>query len=104
MAVMRFLASLFLLVAVIAMVDDATQSLITSKPFQASSMQQHWMEIAPNTLNGVKAGLNRAAGPQLWEAVLSPLLATPTFVLFGLLAALSGYAGRRRRRVEVFTN
>lgn len=104
MAVLRFLASLFLLVAVVALVADTTRSLNAAKPFAASTVQQHWAEVAPNSLASAKAGLNRAAGPRLWDSFLGPVLSVPTFVLFGLFSLVAGYLGRRRRRVDVFMN
>jgi hypothetical protein len=40
----------------------------------------------------------------LWNGLLGPILDIPTFLTFGALALLSGYAGRRRRSVRIFVN
>ena len=40
----------------------------------------------------------------VWEVGVRRLLLMPTWLLFALLGAVFAYAGRRRRRVNVFAN
>lgn len=104
MAVLRFLASLFLLIAVVALVSDWTRASLAGQPLALSAFSKHWSEIAPATLASTKAGIGKLAGPWLWDMVIGRLLAVPTVVLFGLMGLLAGYGGRRRRRVNVYIN
>jgi hypothetical protein len=103
MVVFRFLAALFLLVATIALVFDATPSVYGAAGFEATSLSAHWQDLAPNSFEAARTAVTGVA-PWLWNGVIAPLLAVPTFVTFGALALLSGYAGRRRRAVRVFVN
>jgi hypothetical protein len=103
MPVFRFLAAVFLLVAAIALVNDATPAVYGAGPFTLTSLDAHWQELAPSALAAAKTGAEGMA-PWLWQGVIAPLLTTPTCIAFGLLAVLSGYIGRRRRTVEIFVN
>ena len=104
MAVLRFLASLFLLAAVIAFAADVTQGLNGPGGFKASSFAQHWEQLSPKTLSSTKEVMSASRVSGLWTFGIAPIITLPSFVLFGLLAALAGYAGRRRRRVEIYIN
>jgi hypothetical protein len=105
MVVLRFLASLFLLIATVALVSDVTRATTGQAPaFTATAVGKHLADAAPATLNLARGAVSRSSVPWMWEALIAPLLRVPTFVLFGLLAALCGYAGRRRRRIDIFTN
>jgi hypothetical protein len=103
MAVFRFLAAVFLLVATVALVVDATPWVYGAGSFQATSLAGHWQDLAPSSLEAAKKAVSGLA-PWLWDGVISPLLDVPTFITFGALAVLSGYAGRRRRTINVFVN
>ena len=104
MAVFRFLASLFLLIAVVTLVADATLVSQGTASFHATSLGKHWADLAPSTLESAKAGVSRATLPWVWDTIIAPALAVPTFLFFGVLALLSGYAGRRRHRVDIYIN
>lgn len=104
MAVFRFLANLFLLIAVVALVADATPTGSEAHGFSASSLTNHWSELAPTSLEGAKAGISRVTYPWVWDSVIANVLAVPTFVMFGFLALMSGYIGRRRKRVDLYVN
>jgi len=40
----------------------------------------------------------------VWDLVIGKLLLLPAWSLFGALGMLAAYAGRRRRRTNVFAN
>jgi hypothetical protein len=103
MAVFRFLAAVFLLVATIALVVDATPSIYGAGPFEATSLSAHWHELAPSAFESARTAVS-GVSPWIWDSVIAPVLALPTFVSFGALALASGYAGRRRRTVRIFVN
>lgn len=104
MAVLRFIAGLLLLVAVIALVADLTPWLQGGKPFASTSFVKHWTDMAPATLKAAQASVTRAAGAWAWDLFVAKPIRLPTWMLFGMLAGLFGWLGRRRRRVDVFVN
>ncbi len=104
MAVFRFLAAVFLLVAVIALITDLTGPLSAGQPFSATTVETQWTEMAPATLQSTRAAVVKATAPWVWDDLIWPVLSVPTFLLFGVLALWSGYAGRRRHKVNIFVN
>jgi len=101
MAVFRFLAAVFLLVATIALVVDATPLVYGAAPFKATSLAAHWQDLAPSSYEAARKAVSNLG---IWDSLVVPLIGFPTFVIFGALALLAGYAGRRRRTVRVFVN
>ena len=104
MATLRFLAALFALVAIFALIADLTPSLTENGKFQATPLGAHWADLSPSTLASTRAGLTQRAGPGVWQVFDTVVLSTPTFGLFAGLALAFGYAGRRRRRVNIYVN
>ena len=104
MAALRFLASLFALVAVVALVTDATPAWNGTGPFEATSVIGHWKELAPVSLEAAQEAIIQSTPAWVWNTVVLSLLNLPTFVLFGLLAILSGYLGRHRHSLKVHIN
>lgn len=104
MAAFRFLAAVFLLIATIALVVDATPWVYGAGPLKATSLGGHWKELGATSHEAAKSALSDLMGPWLWDGVIGTLLAIPTFIAFGALALVSGYAGRRRKTVRVFVN
>jgi len=104
MAVLRFLSALFFLIAVTALAADATLLLAGDLTFRPASLQQRWSEIAPAVLNSVQMSLANQQLSWVWTMVISPLLSLPAVFLFAALGLLFGYAGRHRRRINVFVN
>ena len=104
MAALRFLAALFALVAVLALVSDATPSVQKQDAFAPTSFEAHWKALSPKTLESTQANLSQSLPPTVWKVLKSTVLAMPTFLLFGLLAAIFGYAGRHRHRINVYVN
>ena len=104
MAVFRFLAAVFLLVATIALVVDATPWVYGAEPFDATSLGEHWQEMGATSYSAAKSAVSAVTAPWVWERVIGGFLSLPTFVAFGGLALASGYVGRRRKTVRVFVN
>jgi hypothetical protein len=104
MAVFRFLASLFLLIAVIALVSDATPWSYGAGPLKSTSLAEHWAAISPTSLEGAKTAVMHRTLPFVWSGILAPVLSVPTFLMFGLLGVACGYAGRRRHKVNIYVN
>ena len=103
MAVFRFLAAVFLLVATVALVVDATPAVYGAGPFEATSLSAQWIELAPNSFEATRKSVSEVSA-WIWDGLIAPILDVPTFIAFGALALLSGYAGRRRKAVRIFVN
>jgi hypothetical protein len=104
MPVLRFLASLFALVAVVALVNDATPALNGSAPFKATTVIGYWQQLAPASLEAARDGITQGAAPWIWNPVILSVLGMPTPVLFGLLALVCGFLGRRRTANKMHIN
>jgi hypothetical protein len=100
---LRFLAGVFLLVATIAAVNDVTRSLAADRRV-VTSAHEHWSKLAPVTLAGARAAVEKRTHPMVWEWGLAPLLQLPAWGLFGLVGLVCAWAGRRRREVNIFAN
>ncbi len=104
MPVLRFLTGVFALVAVIALVADVTLALNGAKPFTMTTVMGYWEELAPASLQGARKAVMTAALPWVWDPLITSVLGRPTPVLFGLLAVLCGFLGRRREKMQVHIN
>jgi hypothetical protein len=101
---LRLLAGIFLLVAVMAAVNDVTRSMAAGARVPPVSTQEHWSRLAPVTLATARNAVQRKTHPLVWDPVLVSILRLPAWGLFGLVGALLAYAGRRRREVNIFAN
>jgi hypothetical protein len=104
MPVLRFLTSVFALVAVIALVVDATPALNGTRSFQMTSVIGFWQQLAPSSLESARTTVTNATVPWLWDQMILSVLNLPTPVLFGGLAILCGILGRRREEMKVHIN
>ena len=102
-AFLRFLAGVVLLVAVIAAVNDATRSLAANRVTMLSAYE-HWSKLAPGTLNATQGSVRRNTHPLVWDAGLAKVLQLPAWGLLGFVGLMLAYAGRRRRRVNIYAN
>jgi small basic protein len=100
----RALAGVFLIVAAVALASDLGPiTSRTERTFQPTPVLSHWQQTAPNSLSSVKAFFTARLRAWVWDAFSAPLR-LPTFVFFTMVAALFGYLGRHRRRVDIFAN
>ena len=104
MPVLRFLTSLFALVAVIALVADVTPALNGAAPFKLTSVAGHWQLLAPATFEAVHTAVTNATASWVWNSVIMSVLDLPTPVLFGILALVFGILGRRREEMKLHIN
>jgi hypothetical protein len=105
MGFLRFLAGVLLLVAVIAGIYDGTRALENrGAEFTMTSLGEQWSKVAPLSQKNAQAAVKRHTYPFIWDGLIQRLLLLPTWAVFGTLGLLAAYAGRRRRRVNVFAN
>jgi len=103
LAFFRFLAAVFLLIAVLAAVYDGTRTLAADK-LVTTSLLEHWSTLAPTLLDTARGAVKRSTHPLVWDLGLGKILLLPAALVLLALGALFAYAGRRRRRVNVFAN
>ena len=104
MAFLRLIAGALLLVATIAFVDDATRMQLSKKPFQSTSIHEHWQRLSPTSLKRFEASITRTAGTGGLGSLLRAPLALPTWGGFLGLGLLIGFLARRRRRPRTYAN
>ncbi len=104
MAVFRFLAALFALIAIVALVADGTPRLTGAGPFGSTSFETQWERISPNSLKSARESVSNSVSPAAWRGLEAAVLGFPTWGVFGTLALLCGFIGRRRHRINVFVN
>ena len=100
----RFLAGLFALVALVALVLDVTPTVNGGLPFRATTLAEHWKMLIPASFEGAKRSVTESPVAFLWPGVIEGLLNCTSFVALSILALLFGYVGRRRRRIKIFAN
>lgn len=103
MLVLRFIGSLFLLGAIIALTGDLSRPNRAGTPTFAS-LHKHWSDLAPQTLASTQKTVATRSHRLVWDPLIVSVLNVPAFVTFGGLAVLFLYLGRPRRRVEIFVN
>jgi uncharacterized membrane protein YfcA len=100
---LRFLAALFALLAVIAFAADFANAP-ASNSWISYSLLEHLQNFAPSLVASLKSQLTRAFGEWAWSPLMTGLLGLPAYLLFAAMALICGYAGRPRRRVQIFVN
>lgn len=101
---LRFLAFVFLLVAAIALVSDATPELDGYGRFEPTLFVEHWRSIAPNSVASAQKAVSDSTHPIIWSFGIAPLINLPTYLIFGVLGVLAAVTGRRREKLDVFVN
>ncbi|MCH9765750.1 MAG: hypothetical protein K0U34_07140 [Alphaproteobacteria bacterium] len=104
MSVLRFVATLCLLIALIALVADFTPTVAGARSFSLSSIEDHWKQVAPATFQSMEESVTGGRAGWVWTFIVGPLVAVPTAIMFAILAGLAGYIGRRRTRVKIYSN
>lgn len=102
-ALLRFLAGVCLLVAVIFAVNDATPVLGAGQA-GAVTMHHTWSAVSPTSLKAAQGAVQRYTHPALWDWGLLKILQLPAWTLFGVVGLILAFLGRRRRRVNVYAN
>ena len=104
MLALRFLGSLFLLIAVISLTADLSRPLPAAGNANYTSLMKHWSDFAPQSLATAQKTVQTKAHPVLWDPVIRYPLGLPAFATLGGLGLVLLYLGRPRRRVEIFVN
>jgi hypothetical protein len=103
MIYLRALAGLLLLIAVFAIVADVTRSLAAHN-LVLTPLLAHWERLSPTSLKNFEGLVSRTAGPVVWTLGVKRVLQVPAALLFLSLGLLASFLGRRRRRVDIYSN
>lgn len=103
MPALRFLGGLLLLLAVVILVADITNAGGSPLSGLTVSTAKHWAGLAPSLLAATQKSV-QTISPVLWDPVLKSFLAIPAWGLFAGFGAFLTYLGRRRRRINIYTN
>jgi hypothetical protein len=104
-AILRPFAVICLLVATLALAADLTRaSGAGGLGLAMTPVAAHWKSLSPQSLASVQASVQRTTHPLVWSAVISPLLQSPSWIVFGILGIIAAIASRRRRVVNVYAN
>lgn len=99
---MRFLAALFALFALIAFAADISRPAIEGQG--SISLLQHMQTLAPPLVAALERSVEHSIGAFVWNPVLISILSLPAWLIFLVLAVGAGLLGQPRRRVRIFAN
>jgi hypothetical protein len=102
-ALVRFMAGIVLLTAVIFAVNDATRAQASGRA-NYGSIYETWSSVSPATLNAARGAVQRYTHPLVWNWGVAKPLQLPAWVLLGVVGLMLAYVGRRRRRVNIYAN
>lgn len=101
---MRFLAALFALFALISFAADISRPIVDGQSPGTTSLLQHMQTLAPTFVAALQRTTENATATFVWNPVLTSILSMPAWLIFLLLAVGTGFLGRPRRRVRIFVN
>jgi hypothetical protein len=105
MIVLRFIGTVFLLLAVVAATADLTrahQQQLAHTTF--TSIGKHWEDLAPQSLKAARTTVQTKVSSFVWDPLISSVIGLPAWVSFGGLGRFCLYVGRRRRRIDIYAN
>ena len=89
-----------LLLAVVAIVYDGTETLARTGGLAVTPFETHWKAIAPRNYEAIQ---RMTPGP-LWSQGVSRIARLPAWLLLGGLGLGLAYLGRRRDETNIFAN
>ena len=101
--VLRFISGVLLLVATVALISEATRAQLGVPGAPFTPLLTQLTQSAPQSMATFQRGL-RNVHPVLWDPVMRSALSAPAWASIGAIGLALGWLGRRRRRVDVFTN
>jgi hypothetical protein len=97
----RLLGLTLIVLGFAALTYDGVCTLANAE-ITANSSKQLWQLLSAQTFEASRESLN-ASVPYLWNAIVTPLLLLPAWVLSGALGSLLFLAGYRRRPPEIIS-
>lgn len=97
---LRVVSRPLLLLAVVAIVYDGTETLSRAGGLSITPFEAHWKSIAPRNYEA----LQRATPGLLWNHGVTRIAKLPAWLLLGGLGFALAYFGRRRDETTIFAN
>jgi hypothetical protein len=104
MVLLRILGLWLVLLATVALVVDGTKSMSGDGEWVVTELGEQWRAFDAKSVDALRDTVSRDVHPMLWDPVLTTILATPTWAVLGLLGIFVFWLGRKRERIEVYTN
>ena len=104
MAVFKFLGSWVLAAAGLALVNDVMRALAPGVRLTFLSMRGLWLTVSEASYQAAQAAVQKVVHPLAWDPVALLFLKLPAWFILAAVGVLLCYIGRRRRRVELYTN
>lgn len=103
MWLLRVLGVWSLLAAMIALTIDGTRTIAGNGSLVVTSLGEHWQQLHKSSWTATRDAL-AGIHPALWDVLEASLLAAPSWLFFCLLGLFLYWLGRRRTRINVFSN
>ena len=94
--IFRFIGLWILAAGFVALVRDGTKSIAGNALF-ATKLGEDWNNIHSNSLDALKALVERYAGAQAWELVSLYVLGAPTWLVLGIIGSIFILIGRKKK-------
>jgi hypothetical protein len=101
---LRILGVGSLLIAMVAVVIDATKSLEGGGHWVVTPLGDQWSSLSPSSLAAAKAAVETHVGPFMWDLVITEVLHAPTWGVFGVLGLALFWLGGKRAPGKVHFN
>ena len=104
MVIFRFLGSWLLAMGALALINDIARAMAPGMKLAFLSMRGLWQMFHEASLTSLQNLLQKSLHPLMWDPIMLALLKLPAWVVLGAVGGALCFLGRRRRRVELFTN
>lgn len=101
---LQFLSALFATVALFAFAADYSTAKATGSALRLTPLLDGMFDFAPTLVAMIRNFVTQNFGAWAWDPVLTTLLGFSTEAVFVVLAVICGFAGRRRKDVQIFIN
>lgn len=93
--IIKFIGIVALVAAIASAIIDLTKSIADSE-LVISALGQQWADFHTTSLQYLQVGIQRKLGiAWAWDVIFVPVLQMPGWLVFGILALLLLWAGRR---------
>lgn len=103
-ALLRLVARLLFIAAVVALVADGTRTLAGGSGFVMTQAADHLALLWPAGPETLKKLVTARLHPAAWDYGMAYVMRTPTWVVLGVLGLMLALLGRRRKEVPIYIN
>ena len=104
MFVFRLIGSWFFIAAMIAIVYDGTKTMGNPDHWVITSFADHWRTLHLGSFESLQQSVVTSLHPLVWDPILLSLMGMPGWLFTGLIGLLLYYLGRKRSRMNIYTN